>query len=78
MDKAKITFLVHRVHDGPREDKGGTCWLNCLVEDTENNELFDEEIPFISFNAAYEFKRHFDKSIEPIKFQFNTDRKYDA
>ena len=23
-------------------------------------------------------KRHFDKSIEPIKFQFNTDRKYDA
>tara|TARA_R110001599_G_scaffold181445_2_gene374239 strand:+ start:2053 stop:2289 length:237 start_codon:yes stop_codon:yes gene_type:complete len=78
MDKSKVTFMIHRVHDGPREDKTGTWWLNCLVQDTDNNELFDEEVPFISFDSAYEFKKHFTTSIEPIKLEFDTDRKYDA
>tara|TARA_R110000772_G_scaffold34323_1_gene83294 strand:- start:886 stop:1122 length:237 start_codon:yes stop_codon:yes gene_type:complete len=78
MDKSKITFMIHRVHQGPIEDKSGTWWLNCLVQDTENDQLFDEDVPFISFDAAYEFKKHFFKSIDPIKLEFDTDRKYDA
>ena len=68
-------FKVHRVLEGPREDMDdlGTYWLLCTIEDVEDQEVFTDEIPFISFDAAYEFKRHFDKSIDPIILEFEIE-----
>lgn len=70
-----ITFKVHRVLDGPTEDEDGLHWLNCRVEgDKETNPknvMFDEEIPFPTFDEAYNFKNHFLRSIDPLIVEFD-------
>jgi hypothetical protein len=77
-----ILIKVHRVLDGPYEDEDGNYWLNCRVEDPQERNpskvMFDEEIPFISFDAAYEFQKHFYRSIEPILIEFEMDTRYDS
>lgn len=73
---AKINFKVHRVLDGPREDDYGTWWLLCSVEDVDDQEMFDDEVPFISLDAAYKFKRHFETSIDPIILSFEVEDRY--
>jgi hypothetical protein len=82
-----ILIKVHRVLDGPYEDEDGNYWLNCRVEDPQERNpskvMFDEEIPFVSFDAAsfdaaYEFQKHFYRSIEPILIEFEMDTRYDS
>ena len=77
-----ITFKVHRVLDGPYEDDEGSYWLNCRVEDADEEDpkmaMFDEEIPFVSFDAAYKFQSHFLTSIEPIVIEFEMETRYDS
>ncbi len=70
-----MMFKVHRVLEGPREDMDdiGTYWLLCSIEDVEDQEMFTDEIPFISFDAAYKFKQHFEKSIDPITIDFEVE-----
>lgn len=77
-----ILIKVHRVLDGPYEDEDGNYWLNCRVEDPQERNpskiMFDEEIPFVSFDEAYEFQKHFYRSIEPILIEFEMDTRYDS
>ena len=77
-----ILIKVHRVLDGPYEDEDGNYWLNCRVEDPQERNLskvmFDEEIPFVSLDAAYEFQNHIYRSIEPILIEFEMDTRYDS
>ena len=42
--------------------------------------MFDEEIPFSTFTNAYNFKKHFESSIDPILIEFRAGReiKYDG
>lgn len=70
----KVVFKVWRVIEGPYEDEFNTWWLVCLVEDVEDSELFEDEIPFINFDAAYDFKKHFDSSIDPIVLEFEQEK----
>ena len=72
---AKIKYKVHHVLTDPREDEFGNWWLLCKVEDTQAKDpkdvMFDDELPFISLDAAYKFKSHFQTSLEPIVFEFD-------
>ena len=77
------TFKVHKVKDGPYEE--GDMWLLlCWVEDCDpedpDNVMFDEEVPFSTFTNAYNFKKHFESSIDPILIEFCTGMavKYDG
>ena len=79
------TFKVHQVKDGPYQDEEeGLWWLLCWVEDCDpvdgEDVMFDEEIPFSTMTNAYNFKTHFDKSIDPILIEFNVgmEVKYDG
>ena len=42
--------------------------------------MFDEEIPFSTFTDAYNFKKHFESSIDPILIEFRAgmEIKYDG
>ena len=77
------TFKVHKVKDGPYEE-GDMWWLLCWVEDCDpedpDNVMFDEEVPFSTFTNAYNFKKHFESSIDPIIIEFRTgmENKYDG
>lgn len=58
---------VHRVIEGPFDinDEGeDEVWMLCLGE--EDGELTEIEVYFDTFDEAYAFKNHFNKSIEPI------------
>ena len=56
---------VHKVIEGPYEsDEESGVWCLCLVE--ENEELYEIELFFDTFDEGYAFKAHFQKSIEPI------------
>ena len=56
---------VHRIIEGPFEsDDEDEVWMLCLAE--EDGELTEIEVYFDTFDDAYTFKKHFDKSIEPI------------
>ena len=52
----KVTYNVHRVINGPFECENGDWWLTCSVEDVEAKEMFEDDIPFVSFDAAYKFQ----------------------
>ena len=73
-----LKFKVHHVLDGPRVDKYGTYWLLCRVEDVNDESMFDDEVPFMSLEAAYKFKSHFLSSIDPIVIEFETENRYDS
>lgn len=59
-------------------------WLLCWIEDCDpvdgEDVMFDEEIPFSTMTNAYNFKAHFEKSIDPILIEFNVgmEVKYDG
>ncbi len=79
------TFKVHKVKDGPYQDEeDGMWWLLCWVEDCDPEDpddvMFDEEVPFSTFTNAYNFKKHFESSIDPILIEFRTGMavKYDG
>jgi hypothetical protein len=56
---------VHRVLEGPFDmEDGDEVWMLCLAE--TDGELEEIELYFDTFDEAYTFKKHFDKSIEPI------------
>ena len=61
----QVTYNVHRVIQGPFECDNGDWWLTCSVEDVEAKEMFEDDIPFVSFDAAYKFT-HFLNTIDPI------------
>ena len=44
----------------------GNWWLTCSVEDVEAKEMFEDDIPFINFDAAYKFQSYFLSTIDPI------------
>ena len=75
---SQMKFKVHHVLDDPREDEYGTYWLLCRVEDANDESMFDDEIPFMSLEAAYKFKSHFLSSIDPIVIEFETENRYDS
>lgn len=56
---------IHRVMEGPfdMEDRYEVYML-CLAE--TDGGLEEIELSFDTFDDAYTFKKHFDKSIEPI------------
>ena len=62
----QVTYNIHRVIQGPFECDNGDWWLTCSVEDIEAKEMFEDDIPFISFEAAYKFQSHFLNTIDPI------------
>ena len=79
------TFKVHKVKDGPYQDEeDGMWWLLCWVEDCDpedsDDAMFDEEVPFSTFTNAYNFKGHFESSIDPILIEFRAgmEIKYDG
>ena len=56
---------VHRVLEGPFDiEDGDEVYMLCLSE--TDGELEEIELYFDTFDEAYTFKKHFDKSIEPI------------
>ena len=71
-----LNFKVHRVLDGPREDEQGTWWLLCFIEDVDDQEMFDDELPFNDLDSAYKFKRHFETSIDPIVLSFEVEENF--
>jgi len=75
---SSVKFKIHRILDGPREDEYGTYWLLCRVEDANDESMFDDEIPFMSLEAAYKFHNHFLSSIDPIVIEFETENRYDS
>lgn len=75
---AEITYKVHRVTQGPFQCDNDDWWLTCLVEDVEAKDLFHDDIPFVSFDAAYKFQSHFDKTIDPIVINLPYEDMYDA
>ena len=62
----QITYHVHRVINGPFQCPKGDWWLTCSVEDVEAKEMFEDDIPFINFDAAYKFQSYFLSTIDPI------------
>lgn len=73
-----ITYKVHRVLDGPIESLDGEWYLTCKVEDVQANEIFHDDIPFVSFDAAYKFQSHFLHTIEPIIIDLPREEEFDA
>ena len=68
---------IHRVIEGPYESEDeDTFWCLCLVE--EEGELYDAEFFFDTFDEAYAFKAHFQKSIEPIILNIDAGLDHDA
>lgn len=59
---------VHQVIDGPYEY--AECWtLVCLVE--HEGEMYEDELPFETFNEAYSFMSKMDRSDYPLPFDLN-------
>jgi hypothetical protein len=75
---AEITYKVHRVMEGPFLCPEDDWWLTCLVEDVDAGDLFHDDIPFVSFDAAYKFQSHFLKAIDPIVITIPYEDNYDA
>lgn len=56
---------IHRVMEGPFDmEDSDEVWMLCLAE--TDGELEEIELYFDTFDEAYTFKNHFNKSIEPI------------
>lgn len=73
MDKdTVVTFKVHKASADPYEEDG-CWWLDCLVEDTDlegEESMFEESMPFNTFEDAIRFRKHFLTSIQPIVIEF--------
>jgi hypothetical protein len=59
-------YTLYEEDDEDDEDAETPYYNICKVNVTNDPEVFHTEIYFDSFSEAYDMKRHFDKSIEPI------------
>ena len=72
-----VKYKVHGVMEGPFQDEDEEWFMTCWVEGVESGELFEDDIPFIDFDRAYDFKKHFLSSIQPIEISFPMENLYD-
>lgn len=69
-----VYLIIWGVTEGPftlygdlaEEDEEVPYYNLCKVSVSGDSEVFHTEIHFDSFQTAYNMKRHFDKSVEPI------------
>lgn len=59
---------VHQVIDGPYEYPEYFT-LVCLIE--EDGEVYEDEVPFETFNEAYKFMSKMERSTEPLFLPVN-------
>lgn len=63
------------------DNEGNACLLEGYgLEPDPDDAMFDEEVPFSTFTNAYNFKKHFESSIDPILIEFRAgmEIKYDG
>ena len=71
-------FKIWGVCNGPWEDQDNNVWLTCKIEEGGAVVKEPQDIPFDTFNEAYDVVRHFHKRIDPIVMSVDVSNWYDA